>query len=293
MEPFGEYLFTGKGGKAFTWVFFGVMGVVFVANLAAYVSGGSEILAALERCSEPWGGILFYAAAAAVAAFGLKVLGVAEKWAVGAMAVLFVLVSGGLPGRVVQGRFRPRERRSRPGSGRGQAPGPLRHGHVLFRGILLGSPGRPGPGGPAGPDTPGRGRGPGGQFRPDTPGDDPVPAPVPGAHHHRHRGLGPGPGALGGARGDGLRIAGHADQLLVHLPRPVLHDPGTPGLGQFPRLAPLATVPTPVLPLAGLGGFLEFMRTAGGAIAVLCGRPLRARLPAGTGPGPGRERRRS
>jgi len=78
VELFGEYLFTGKGGKAFTWVFFGVMGVVFVANLAAYVSGGSEILAALGL-TEPWGGILFYAAAAAVAAFGLKVLGVAEK----------------------------------------------------------------------------------------------------------------------------------------------------------------------------------------------------------------------
>ena len=74
VELFREYLFTGKGGKALTWIFFGVMGVVFVANLAAYISGGSEILAALGL-AEPWGGIAFYAAAAAVAAFGLKVLG--------------------------------------------------------------------------------------------------------------------------------------------------------------------------------------------------------------------------
>jgi amino acid permease len=91
VELFREYLFTGKGGRALTWLFFGVMGVVFIANLAAYVSGGSEILAALGL-AKPWGGIAFYAAAAAVAAFGLKVLGVAEKWAVGAMAVLFALL---------------------------------------------------------------------------------------------------------------------------------------------------------------------------------------------------------
>lgn len=40
------------------------------------------------------------------------------------------------------------------------------------------------------------------------------------------------------------------------------------GLSNFPAWL-LATVPTLVLALAGFGGFLEFMRTAGGAIAVL------------------------
>jgi len=89
VELFHKYLFTGRTGAAFTWLFFGVMGIVFLANLAAYVAGGGEVLAS-AGVGVPWGSILFYAAAAFVAIFGLKVLGIAEKWAVIGMGVLFV-----------------------------------------------------------------------------------------------------------------------------------------------------------------------------------------------------------
>jgi amino acid permease len=90
VELYRKYLFTGRGGTFFTWLFFIVMGVVFLANLAAYIAGGNEVLAQSLGLPEPWGAILFYVFAAAVAALGLKVLGIAEKWAVGAMLVLFV-----------------------------------------------------------------------------------------------------------------------------------------------------------------------------------------------------------
>ncbi len=267
VELFGEYLFTGKGGKAFTWVFFGVMGVVFVANLAAYVSGGSEILAALGL-AEPWGGILFYAAAAAVAAFGLKVLGVAEKWAVGAMAVLFVLLVAASLAALSKGGFAPANAVPAP------APDAARllalYGMAMFcfaaffsvPQAALGLADRP----------------------------DLIPRAV-------AAGLGvnfvlillvttlslllsPVPTTIatvgwGRALGPWAELVGTGFVLLAMLTSywsisfalsSMIRE--RLGLGNFPAWL-LATVPTLVLALAGLGGFLEFMRTAGGAIAVL------------------------
>lgn len=89
IELFRKHLFKGRLGAALTWFFFVVLSVVLLANLAAYVSGGGEVLVSIGLPS-PWGAIAFYVAAAAVAIFGLKALGIAEKWAVIAMGVLFV-----------------------------------------------------------------------------------------------------------------------------------------------------------------------------------------------------------
>jgi amino acid permease len=93
VELYEKYLFTGKLGGVFTWAFFIVMVVVFLANLAAYVAGGNEVLAQALGLSPPWGAILFYVAAAAIAALGLKALGIAEKWAVASIGVLFVVLT--------------------------------------------------------------------------------------------------------------------------------------------------------------------------------------------------------
>ncbi len=92
VELFNKYLFTGKFGPVFTWAFFAIMGVVFLTNLAAYVAGGDEALAQALGIPSPWGAVLFYLAAASVAALGLKALGRAEKWAVMGMAILFIVL---------------------------------------------------------------------------------------------------------------------------------------------------------------------------------------------------------
>lgn len=89
VELFRKYLFTGRHGAIFTWIFFVVMGVVFLANLAAYVAGSSEVLAQSLGLPPLWGAVVFYVIAAVPAALGLKALGLAEKGAVSAMAVLF------------------------------------------------------------------------------------------------------------------------------------------------------------------------------------------------------------
>ena len=93
VELYRKYLFTGRFGAAFTWLFFIVMGIVFLANLAAYVAGGNEVLAQGLGLAPPWGAIAFYVAAATVAALGLKALGIAERWAVTGMAALFAALA--------------------------------------------------------------------------------------------------------------------------------------------------------------------------------------------------------
>ncbi len=92
VELFKKYLFTGKFGPAFTWAFFAIMGIVFLTNLAAYVAGGNAVLAQALGLQPPWGAVLFYLLAASVAALGLKALGRAEKWAVIGMATLFLVL---------------------------------------------------------------------------------------------------------------------------------------------------------------------------------------------------------
>ncbi len=267
VELFGEYLFTGKGGRTFTWIFFGVMGVVFVANLAAYVSGGNEILAALGL-AEPWGGLAFYVAAAAVAAFGLKVLGIAEKWAVGLMAVLFTALVVTSFAALAKSGF------SAPAPAPALSPDASRllalYGMAMFcfaaffsvPQAALGLADRPGL----------------------------IPRAV-------AAGLGvnftlillvttlslllsPEPTTIatvawGRALGPWAELAGTGFVLLAMLTSywsisfalsSMIRE--RLGLGNFPAWL-LSTVPTLILALAGFGGFLEFMRTAGGAIAVL------------------------
>ncbi len=96
LELFRKYLFTGRAGGVLTWAFFILMAVAFFTNLAAYVAGGGEVLASL--CAslgvpQAAGNFAFYAAAAVVAAMGLKALGVAEKWAIALMFILFAALA--------------------------------------------------------------------------------------------------------------------------------------------------------------------------------------------------------
>ena len=86
---FSKYLFTGKWKKGLTLAFFIVMALVLFTNLAAYISGAAEILSELLGIGLVWAELLFYAAAASVVLFGLKAVGVSEKLAV---AVIFALV---------------------------------------------------------------------------------------------------------------------------------------------------------------------------------------------------------
>jgi amino acid permease len=267
VELFGKYLFTGKRGKAFTWVFFVVMGVVFLANLAAYVSGGSEVLASLG-VAEPWGGVLFYAAAAIVAAFGLKTLGVAEKWAVIAMAALFCALVAGSIIALAQGGAVP------AAASTAAAPGASRmlalYGMAMFcfaaffsvPQAALGLSDRP----RLIPRAVATGLGV--NFflilLVTTLSLLLSKEPTAIATVGWGRALGPWAEGVGTAFVVLAMLTSYwsISFALSSMIRERL------GLGNFPAWL-IATVPTLILALTGFGGFMEFMRTAGGAIAIL------------------------
>ncbi len=84
-----RFLFRGKGKMALTVLFFVLMALILCTNLAAYISGAGEILTELLPVPGIAAKLLFYVTAAAVVLFGLKAVGVSEKIAV---AVIFILI---------------------------------------------------------------------------------------------------------------------------------------------------------------------------------------------------------
>lgn len=91
VEIFSHYLFKGKFKNVLTIAFFVLMALVLFTNLAAYIAGAGEIISELFGISIELSRILFYVVAALVVFFGLKAVGVSEKIAV---ALIFVMIIG-------------------------------------------------------------------------------------------------------------------------------------------------------------------------------------------------------
>lgn len=92
VELFRKHLFKGRFEKPLVWLFFGLLAVILFSTMAAYVVGAGEILTSLLGIS-PWiGKLLFYLVAAGVVFFGLKVLGISEKYAIGAIILIFIIL---------------------------------------------------------------------------------------------------------------------------------------------------------------------------------------------------------
>lgn len=83
------YVFRGRAWSWLLWVVFTVLSIAFVANLAAYVAGEGEIVTELTGLSPRPAELLAYAVSAGVVFFGLKIVGVFEQF--GAL-VLFACV---------------------------------------------------------------------------------------------------------------------------------------------------------------------------------------------------------
>lgn len=84
-----RFLFRGKWKTILTVIFFVLMAVILVTNLAAYISGAEEIIVGLLPIPSFAAKLLFYIVAALVVLFGLKAVGISEKIAV---AVIFGLI---------------------------------------------------------------------------------------------------------------------------------------------------------------------------------------------------------
>ena len=91
---FSKYVFVGKLKNVMTISFFVIMLLVLLTNLATYIAGAAEIITPLVGMSPLAAKLLFYLVAAAVALFGLKALGISEKYAVGVIYVLIFTLAG-------------------------------------------------------------------------------------------------------------------------------------------------------------------------------------------------------
>ena len=91
---FSKYVFVGKLKKVMTISFFVIMLMVLITNLATYIAGAAEIITPLVGISPLAAKLLFYLVAAAVALFGLKALGISEKYAVAIIYALIFTLAG-------------------------------------------------------------------------------------------------------------------------------------------------------------------------------------------------------
>lgn len=94
VELFRKHLFKGPLEKPLSWLFFGLLALILFSTLAAYIVGAGEILSSLFGLPQWAGQVVFYLVAAGVVFFGLKILGLSEKYAVAAMAVIFLVLAG-------------------------------------------------------------------------------------------------------------------------------------------------------------------------------------------------------
>lgn len=267
IELMNRYLLTGKVGKSLTWVLFVLMGLAFLANLAAYVAGGREVFAALGM-GPIAGSVLFYALAAVVAALGLRALGLAESAAVLGMVVVFVALAALTLAKLAGGGSAQAAQAVRQGG----SPTPVRilalYGMSMFSFAAFFS-------------VPQAVRGLADRPKLIAPSVamglginlavilvvTALALAVPGevttlATIGWTRLLGPAASVLGAVFVTLAMLSSYWSiaQALASILRERL------GLGHFPAFL-LATLPT--LALSFLGGFLGFMRTAGGGIAVL------------------------
>lgn len=85
----GKYLFRGKLKNVLTILFFVLMLAILCTNLTGYITGAEDILVDLLPVSHIVAKLIFYVIAASIVLFGLKAVGVSEKIA---MAVIFAIV---------------------------------------------------------------------------------------------------------------------------------------------------------------------------------------------------------
>lgn len=93
IELYAKYLFRGKIGQILLWVFFVLIIIAFLTSLAAYIAEGGEILTGLFGIPLWIGHVVTYGIAAGIVFFGLKAIGLSEKYAILGIVALVATLS--------------------------------------------------------------------------------------------------------------------------------------------------------------------------------------------------------
>jgi amino acid permease len=90
MEILAKYLFVGRMGTVFTWAFFVLIVFAFFGTLITYLVGGGEVLNSTFNIPLLAGFIMTYVLAAVVVFFGLKAVGVVEKFSIIGIGIVVI-----------------------------------------------------------------------------------------------------------------------------------------------------------------------------------------------------------
>jgi amino acid permease len=88
------YVLRGRFGAWVLWVIFALLSVAFLANLAAYVSGAGQIVADLLSIDRHVAEVAVYVISAGVVFYGLKAVGMAERY--GALTLVGLVIAIGI-----------------------------------------------------------------------------------------------------------------------------------------------------------------------------------------------------
>ena len=89
---FDRELFSGKFKKYFTWAAFALLGLSVLMNVSGFLIGAANVFQQWLGLATPVGMLLFYALGAGVVFFGMKLVGICEKYAVAAMVLVMSLL---------------------------------------------------------------------------------------------------------------------------------------------------------------------------------------------------------
>ncbi len=93
IEMFSKYMLKGKITRYILWFLFAVIVLSFIASLSAFIAGGGENLNNLFPWIPLWvGHCIVYFIAAGVVFFGLKAIGISEKYGVAAMFIFVIIL---------------------------------------------------------------------------------------------------------------------------------------------------------------------------------------------------------
>ena len=89
---FNRELFSGKLKKILTWLAFGLLGLSVLVNVSGFLTGAAAVFRSWFGLSDTLGILLFYVIGAGVVLFGMKLVGICEKYAVAAMIGVIVIL---------------------------------------------------------------------------------------------------------------------------------------------------------------------------------------------------------
>ena len=89
---FDRELFSGKFKKIFTWAAFALLGLSVLMNVSSFLTGAANVFNEWLGLDSTLGMLLFYVLGAGVVFFGMKLVGICEKYAVAAMVLVMALL---------------------------------------------------------------------------------------------------------------------------------------------------------------------------------------------------------